>query len=64
MMEGFLKKSLKFNNSLLNLLFQLFSIKIVSLKSFLLAQIIGTLHFQKFRCSNIFDSVIQTRYVH
>jgi len=45
MMEGFLNNSPKFNNFLLNLFFQLFSIKIVSLRQFSRFQITKTQRF-------------------
>ena len=50
----------KFNNSLLNLLFQLFSIKIVSFREIHYIKIAETHCFQGFYNSNIFISVIQT----
>ncbi len=54
MMEGFLNNLSKFNNSLWNLLFLTFSIKIVSLKSFLLPSAVVILYFQRFYNRNTF----------
>lgn len=52
-MEGFLNNYFKFNNSLSDLLFQLFSVKIVSLKSFLHRSISKTYCFQRSNSGNI-----------
>ena len=54
MVEGFLNNSPKFNNSLLNLLFQLFSIKIVSFREIRYIKIAKTHCFQRFCNSIIF----------
>ena len=51
-------KLTQFNNSLSDLLILTFSIKIVSLKSFLLPQSAATLHFQQFYCRNIFVTIL------
>jgi len=62
-MEGFLNNLPKFNNSLLNLLFNLFSIKIISLRSFLYRLITKTYYFQRFCNSNIYTSVTSTLHI-
>ena len=51
-------KLAQFNNSLSDLLILTFSIKIVSLKSFLLQQSAATLHFQQFYSRNIFVTIL------
>ena len=61
MVEGFLNNSPKFNNSLLNQLFQFFSIKTVPLSQFIRFLIDKTHCFQWFLSSNIFASVTPTR---
>ena len=50
-------KLAQFNNPLSDLLILTFSIKIVSLKSFLLPQSAATLHFQQFYSRNIFVTI-------
>lgn len=60
-MEGFLNDSPKFNNSLLNLLLGLFSIKIVSLKSILRHLIDKTDYFQQLCNSNSSVTVTPTQ---
>ena len=60
-MEGFLNNLSKFNNSLLNLLFQLFSIKIVSFRKIRYIKIAETHCFQRFYNSIIFASAIPSQ---
>jgi len=60
-MEGFLNCLPKFNNSLLDLLFLVFSIKTVSFREFCYSKIAKPLYFQAFRNSNILVSVTPTR---
>ena len=62
-MEYFLKNLPKFNNSLLNLLFQLFSIKIVSRESFWLHLIAEAHCFQRFYNRIIFVTVTPTLHI-
>ena len=59
----FLNNSPKFNNSLFNLLFQLFSIKIVSFREIRYIKIAETHCFQQFYSSNIFASAIPTLFI-
>ena len=59
MMRGFLTNVPKFNNSLSDLLFLIFSIKIVSLRSFLLLQNAETLYFQRFCSRNTFVALFK-----
>ena len=61
MMKDFLNFLPKFNNYLWNLLFQLLSIKIVSLKRFLFPRIANTHYFQRLYNGNNFASVIPTQ---
>ena len=57
-MEGFLNNLSKFNNSLLNLLFPLFSIKIVSFREFRYVKIAKMLYFQRFYHRSIFVTLL------
>ena len=57
-MEGFLNYLPKFNNSLLDLFFLAFNIKIVSFRKFHYIKIAQTLYFQAFYDSNLFASII------